>query len=274
MQLKLSHYRILIKGAGDLATGVALRLHRAGFPVFMTEIDTPLAVRRTVAFAQAVYDGECQVEGVWARRCTIAEAPSISSDGKIPVLIDPQTTAIASLRPIAVVDAIIAKYNTGTQIGDAPLVIGLGPGFTAGVDCHCVVETHRGHNLGRVLWSGAAEANTGEPGELPGIGQRASRVLRAPAAGCVWPHREIGAFVTEGEMIAEIVNGGECVAEIRAPFAGVVRGLIHRSLFVSQDVKIGDIDPRLDPASCFTVSDKSLAIGGSVLEAVMGHLTK
>lgn len=274
MQLKLTNFRVLIKGAGDLATGVALRLHRAGFPVFMTEIDTPLAVRRTVAFAQAVYEGECQVEGVWARRCTIAEAPIISTEGKIPVLIDPQATSIALLRPIAVVDAIIAKYNTGTQIGDAPLVVGLGPGFAAGVDCHCVVETQRGHNLGRLLWSGAAEANTGEPGELPGIGKRASRVIRAPVAGHVLAHCEIGAFVTEGEMIAEIINGATQVAEVRAPFTGVVRGLIHRNVYVKPEVKIGDIDPRLDPASCFTVSDKSLAIGGGVLEAVMGYLTK
>lgn len=260
---------VLIRGAGDLASGIALRLHRCGFPVVMTEIACPLAVRRTVAFAQAVFDGACTVEEVAGRRCTIDEAPAVVAAGEVAVIVDPAGDAIAALKPPVVVDAIMAKRNTGTRMADAPLVVALGPGFTAGVDCHAVIETNRGHDLGRVLWQGSAEADTGTPGEVTGMGRRASRVLRAPAAGHVIGRVAIGDRVAEGETIAAIRAGGVDVAEIPAPFAGAVRGLIHADVMVSSGMKIGDLDPRADAAYCFTTSDKSLAIGGGVLEAIL-----
>ncbi len=260
---------VLIRGAGDLASGIALRLHRCGFPVVMTEIAQPLAVRRTVAFAQAVFDGACRVEEVAGRRCSIDEAIAVTAAGAVAVIVDPGGDAITALRPPVVVDAIMAKHNTGTRITDAPLVVALGPGFTAGVDCHAVVETNRGHDLGRVIWQGSAETDTGMPGELPGIGKRVSRVLRAPAAGHVIGRVAIGDRVAEGETVATIRAGDMDLAAIAAPFAGVVRGLIHPDVTVSSGMKIGDLDPRADAAYCYTTSDKSLAIGGGVIEAIL-----
>jgi xanthine dehydrogenase accessory factor len=263
---------VSIKGAGDLASGVALRLWRAGFPVAMTEIERPLAVRRTVAFAQAVFDGECRVEEVRARHCQVADVGETLAAGLLPVLVDPQAQAVSLLRPPVVVDAIMAKRNTGTRLGAAPLVVALGPGFTVGVDCHAVVETNRGHNLGRVLWQGSAEPDTGSPGELPGVGKQASRVLRAPAAGHVIGRAAIGERVAADAIVAVVQANDGAVAEIVAPFAGVLRGLIHPSVEVWPGLKIGDLDPRADPSYCFTVSDKSLAIGGAVLEAILSWL--
>lgn len=267
--LDLSSYPVLIKGAGDLATGIALRLWRAGFPVVMTEVAAPLAVRRTVAFAQAVYDGAWQVEGVVAQRATVAEVRPLWAARTIPVLVDPAATCRVQLQPAVIVDAIMAKQNTGTQRSDAPLVVALGPGFTAGGDCHAVIETQRGHYLGRVIWQGAAIPNTGTPGELPGVGVKLSRVLRAPVAGHVQPRFAIGECVPEGAIVATIAAEGQAVAEIRAPFAGVLRGLIHPAVHVPAGLKIGDLDPRAERDFCFTVSEKALAIGGGVLEAVL-----
>jgi len=267
--LDLSSHPILIKGAGDLATGVALRLWRAGFPVVMTEVAAPLAVRRTVAFAQAVYDGRWVVEGVTAQRATVEQSPALLAAGIIPVLVDPAAACRAALQPAVIVDAIMAKQNTGTQRTDAPLVVALGPGFTAGDDCHAVIETQRGHYLGRVIWEGAAIPNTGAPGDLPGVGGKASRVLRAPAAGHVQPQFAIGDRVPAGAIIATIG-----AAEIRAPFAGVLRGLIHPAVAVPAGLKIGDLDPRADRNYCFTVSDKALAIGGGVIEAILHGMTR
>lgn len=264
--------RVLIKGAGDLASGVAIRLWRAGFPVVMTEIARPLAVRRTVAFAQAVFDGECQVEEARARRCQAADVDAVLAVGLLPVLVDSQAEAVNLLRPPVVVDAIMAKRNTGTRIDDAPLVVALGPGFAVGVDCHAVVETNRGHNLGRVLWRGSAEPDTGTPGELPGVGKQASRVLRAPAAGHVVGRVAIGEWVEAGAVVATVQANDGTDSEIVAPFAGVLRGLIHPSVEVRPGLKVGDLDPRADPSYCHTVSDKSLAIGGAVLEAVLTWL--
>jgi xanthine dehydrogenase accessory factor len=266
--LDLSTYLVLIKGAGDLATGVALRLHRAGFPLVMTEVAAPLAVRRTVAFAQAVYDGRWTVEGVTAQRAAAEEAPALLAAGKIPVVVDPAAACRQVLQPAVIVDAIMAKQNTGTQRDDAPQVVALGPGFVAGGDCHAVIETQRGHYLGRVLWQGAAIPNTGTPGELPGVGGKASRVLRAPVAGHVQPHKAIGDSVAEGALIATVG-----AAEIRAPFPGILRGLIHPAVHVPAGLKIGDLDPRADRAYCFTVSDKALAIGGGVIEAILHWMT-
>lgn len=254
---------VFIKGAGDLASGVAWRLHRCGFPVVMTEIARPLAVRRGVAFAQAVYAGQVTVEGVTARRVDdVAVACAAMEEGVIPVLVDPQAACRAALRPVVLVDGIMAKANTGTSRRDAPLVVALGPGFVAGLDCHVVVETNRGHDLGRVLWAGSATADTGVPGDVGG--QTARRVLRAPCAGGLRPLHAIGDRLEAGEVVATV--DGE---EVRAPFAGVLRGLIHESVPLEAGMKIGDVDPRAVREHCFTISDKSLAVAGGVLEAIL-----
>jgi xanthine dehydrogenase accessory factor len=261
--------RIVIKGAGDLATGVALRLHRCGFPVVMTELARPLAVRRTVSFAQAVFDGATQVEEVAARACAPGDVEGALAAGAIPVLVAPGTAELAALRPAALVDAIMAKRNPGTALVDAPLVVALGPGFTAGVDCHAAIETNRGHNLGRVIWQGSAEPDTGLPGELPGAGARAGRVLRAPADGCVAALAAIGERVAAGATIAHLHTAEGDSIPILAPFDCILRGIIHPSVTVRAGTKIGDVDPRARREFCFTVSDKSLAIGGGVLEAIL-----
>ena len=260
---------VVIRGAGDLASGIALRLQRAGFPVIHTEIEQPLAVRRTVSFAQAVFDGVCRVEEVTGRRCEIADAAAVIAAGEVSVIVDPAGETLRQFQPPVVVDAIMAKRNTDTRREDAPLVIALGPGFTAGADCHAVIETARGHNLGRVIWQGSAAPDTGEPGELPGVGRRGSRVLRAPVAGHVIGRYAIGDTLAEGAEIAVVRDAQSGEHAIVAPFAGVLRGLIHPSVTVPAGMKIGDLDPRADVAACFTVSDKSLAIGGGVLEAIL-----
>lgn len=265
---------ILIKGAGDLASGVAVRLFRAGFPIIMTEIDAPLAVRRGAAFAEAIYTGVTHVEEVAGMRMTREDAARLAADPAhlrraVPVVVDPSASLVAHLRPTVLVDAVMAKRNTGTSRADAPIVVALGPGFHAGEDCHAVVETNRGHDLGRVIWRGAAEPDTGAPGTLPGMAPMLSRVLRAPMDGHVVDAVAIGSHVAEGEIIARVqgADGGD--APVSAPFSGVLRGMIHSGVAVQQGMKIGDLDPRIAPQNCFTVSDKSLAIGGGVLEAVL-----
>jgi len=256
------HTLVLIKGAGDLASGVAYRLKRSGFPLMMTELPAPLLVRRAVAFGDAVYTGETTIEGITARRVdTLSEARQLAYTEKIPIIIDPQTTLLAA-GPQVLIDAIMAKTNTGTNLTDALLVIALGPGFTAGQDCHAVVETNRGHNLGRVITQGQAEANTGTPAVMKGY--TANRVLRSPADGNVMPCAAIGERIRQGQLIATVAGH-----EIRAPFDGVLRGLVHSEVNVTADMKIGDLDPRGVVEHCFTISDKSLAVGGGVLEAIL-----
>ena len=254
---------VLIKGAGDLASGAALRLHRAGFRVVMTEIPQPTAVRRTVAFCQCVYDGETRVEDAAARRAqSPEEALACLERGEIPVLVDPEARVRRALPFGAVVDAILAKYNTGTRLDDAPVVLALGPGFTAGVDCHGVVETKRGHDLGRLILEGSAIPNTGVPGDVGGY--TVERIIRAPADGVFEPVAQIGQRVAGGTVVAR-VNG----AEARAGLTGVVRGLLPPGLYVKAGMKAGDIDPRCEERHCFTVSDKARAIGGGVLEGLL-----
>jgi len=256
---------VLIKGGGDLASGVAHRLHRAGFAVVVTELPQPTVIRRTVAFASAVFDGQVTVEGVTARRLDdLAAVPAVLAEGVIPVLVDPLAEAVRRLQPDVVVDAIMAKRNTGTRLTDAPIVVALGPGFVAGVDCHAVIETQRGHDLGRVILAGAAAAPTGEPGEIGGVG--GERVLRAPAAGIFRGRRRIGETVAAGDVVAE-VDGAPVIAAI----AGVLRGLLHDGLTVHAGMKVGDVDPRGRPEYCFTISDKARAVAGGVLEAIL-HL--
>ena len=257
------HVRVLVRGGGDLGSGVVYRLYRAGFPVLVTEIPTPLVVRRTVAFAEAVYAGEVQVEGIIGRRVTtVEEVESAWREGIVPVMVDPEGEVRTQVPFAVVVDAIMAKRNTGTRITDAPLVVALGPGFTAGVDCHAVVETARGHTLGRVYWSGSALPDTGTPGKV--LGYDRERVLRAPCDGYVKPYVAIGERVEEGQLICTVEG-----QPVHAPFPGVLRGLVHPRVHVRTGMKIGDVDPRGDPAHCFTLSDKALAIGGGVVEAVL-----
>jgi len=264
--MDVNHTIILIKGAGDLASGVAARLYRCGFAVVMTELPQPLMVRRTVCFGEAVYQRETTVEGIVARRVPdAAVAVSALAERIIPILVDPLAACQAALTPQVLVDGIMAKRNVGatrTTRPDAPLVIGLGPGFTAGDDCHAVVETQRGHWLGRVYWEGSALPDTGVPGEVGG--QATSRVLRAPAAGILYAHATIGDQVTAGQVIADVAG-----VALRAGCAGVLRGLIRPGAQVTAGVKVGDIDPRGERAHCFTISDKSLAVGGGVLEAIL-----
>jgi xanthine dehydrogenase accessory factor len=260
---------ILIKGAGDLATGVAWRLHRCGFPVVMTELSRPLAVRRAVSFAQAVFDGEHTVEGVTARLSLLEDVPDVLAANEIPVLIDTETACLPEIAPTVLVDARLTKRNIDTSIDDAPLVLALGPGYVAGVDCHAVIETHRSHNLGRVIWLGEAEADTGDPGHLAGVPDDTSRVLRAGVSGRFISFSRIGDRLPAGDTIGVIQRPGGEEAPVLAPFTGVVRGLIHESTPVDTGMKIGDMDPRIEAEHAFTISDKSLAIGGGVLEAIL-----
>jgi xanthine dehydrogenase accessory factor len=264
------NHPILLRGGGDLATGVAYRLHHAGFPVIITELPQPLVVRRRVALATAVLEGESTVETLRAVRVdTPAEAWTLAATGVIPVLVAAEIPAewTGDHRPSAVVDARMAKRNIDTTIDQAPLVIALGPGFMAGVDCHAVIETNRGHRLGRVIWRGAAEPNTGTPGIVAGKGRE--RVLRAPVAGVVSWRVDIGDRVSEGEVIGHVAGRA-----LIAPFDGVARGLITPGTIVPPGLKIGDVDPRDDASAAFTISEKALAIGGGVLEAVLIHLNQ
>lgn len=273
---------VLIKGAGDLATGVAWRLHRSGIPVVMTELPRPLSVRRAVAFAQAVYDEEHEVEDVTARKALTADVPDVLDAGEIPVLVDPEMEAVEELAPSVVVDAVVAKVNTGTTLESAEFVAALGPGFEAGVDCHAVIETNRGPNLGRAIWEGGAEADTGTPGAAwtpptgresgnggPAEDMTAARVLRAPVAGRFRALACIGDRLEEGAPYGAIVQPSGEEMTLLAPFSGVLRGLVHETVSLQPGLKIGDIDPRGEPALAFRISEKSLAVGGGVLEAFL-----
>lgn len=254
---------VLVKGAGDLATGCAVRLARCGFAVVMTELPAPTAVRRSVAFSEAVHDGAVTVEGITARLArSAAEARRIARSGDVAVLVDPEDRARTRLAPAAVVDARMAKRNLGTARGEAGVVIGLGPGFAAGLDVDAVIETNRGHALGSVILDGQAEPNTGVPGEIGGYA--AERLLRAPAAGVLRGHRPIGASVEAGAVVGDVEG-----QPVTAPIAGVLRGLIRDGSLVRAGQKIGDVDPRARPEHCFTVSDKARSVAGGVVEAIL-----
>lgn len=255
--------KVLIRGAGDIASGIALRLHRAGMQVVMTDLPAPTAIRRTVCFSQAILLGEMTVEDVTARRAdSVEEAESLLRRGLIPVLADPDCACRAQLRPDALVDAILAKRNLGTKIDDAPVVVGIGPGFTAGEDCHAVVETMRGHTLGRVIYSGSALPNTNIPGLIGGFA--GERVLRAPCDGIFTAVHRIGDTVEEGETIG-FVEG----QPMKCTISGVLRGVLDDGVSVKKGMKSGDVDPRCKPEYCTTISDKALAVGGGVVEAVL-----
>jgi xanthine dehydrogenase accessory factor len=261
--LQMATVKVLVRGGGDLASGVAWRLHQSGFRVVITELPEPLSVRRKVAFSEAVYEGRCAVEGVQAVLVKgPEEAAGVWNQGFIPVLVDPEAACRHSIKPEVIVDAILAKKNLGTSAKDAPLVLALGPGFEAGKDAHFVVETHRGHNLGRLLASGSAAPNTGVPGAVQGI--TSDRVLRAPASGPWRNAVDIGEMVKKGDVVGTVQ--GEA---LYAAIDGVLRGLIRPGITVSKDLKIGDIDPRGKRDFCFTISEKALAIAGGVLEGIL-----
>ncbi len=249
-----------------MASGVAWRLWRCGFLVAVTEVERPTCIRRAVAFAEAIWEGETVVEGVRARRASgSAGVETAWQENVLPVVADPSAGIVSELSPDVVVDAIIAKRNIGTRITDAPMVIGLGPGFTAGEDVHAVIETMRGHFLGRVIWQGEALPNTGIPGQVGGHTER--RVVRAPSSGLFRGRRAIGDLVSEGEIVAD-VDGDP----VRTRLAGVLRGILHDGVQVHEGMKVGDVDPRGVREHCFKVSDKALAIAGGVLEAILSSM--
>jgi xanthine dehydrogenase accessory factor len=266
--MSIENITVLIKGGGEMASGVAHRLTRCHFKVCMTEIPHPQAVRREVSFCEAVHDGAKTVEDLTARLVdSYDRIAGIWDTGKIPIMVDPEAKVKDFLRPAILVDAILAKKNVGTKITDAPLVVGLGPGFYAGRDVHLVVETMRGHNLGRVISDGEAESNTGIPGEIAGF--TTERVLRAPSKGTLSTLRKIGDSVEPGEVVAYVDD-----LPVRAQIKGVVRGLLRDGTSVWKGMKTGDIDPRGITESCYTISDKARAVGGGVLEGILAHCNR
>jgi xanthine dehydrogenase accessory factor len=257
-----STLRVVVRGGGDLGSGAVYRLHKAGFAVIVTELAAPLCVRRAVCYGMAALEGALTVDGITARRAAVTEVDAVLAAGEVPVIVDPVDEVIAALHPAVIVDARMLKYNPGTTRDDAPLVVALGPGYTAGADCHAVVETMRGHYLGRVYWEGPAAPDTGVPGSIGGA--TVKRALYAPTEGFVQPLQAIGDVVEEGTPLATM-NG----LTIISPFHGVLRGLIHPEVPVAKGVKIGDVDPRAARDHCFAISDKSLSVGGGVVEAVL-----
>ncbi|ABR50634.1 biotin/lipoyl attachment [Alkaliphilus metalliredigens QYMF] len=254
---------VVLRGGGDIATGIAHRLRNCGFNVVILEMNEPTVIRRRVAFAQAVFEGEVIVEDVKAKRIeNTTEVHTVLGAKCIPVMVDPEGKTIGDLKPDVVVDATLAKVNKGTIKEMAPLVIGVGPGFTAGLDVHVVVESQRGHDLGKVIWNGRAHRNTGIPGEIMGISEE--RIVRATGDGKIRNLKPIGTRVEKGEIIAHI---GELPVEGRID--GVLRGMIENGSTVKDGMKIGDIDPRGIRSYCFTISDKARSIAGGVLEAIL-----
>ncbi|MDY6864119.1 MAG: selenium-dependent molybdenum cofactor biosynthesis protein YqeB [Thermodesulfobacteriota bacterium] len=261
---KLSDLKILIKGGGEQASGVAHRLFCSNFKVCITEIPNPKAVRREVAFCEAIYEGEKEIEGVAGR--LIKEKDEIFKlweERKIPVLIDPEAKIRGFLKPDVIVDAIMAKKNLGiTKISDAPFVIGLGPGFTAAKDVHVVIETNRGHNLGRVILQREAEKHTGIPGVIGGYSSE--RVFRAPKEGKFIAEKKIGDFVKTGDIVGWVAD-----KPVKSQINGIIRGLIRDGFEVGKNLKLGDVDPRGFKEFCYTISDKARAIAGGVLEGIL-----
>ncbi|UTC50939.1 EF2563 family selenium-dependent molybdenum hydroxylase system protein [Treponema sp. OMZ 855] len=304
--MKQSAPLIIVRGAGDLASGVLAAIHICGFRVLALETENPSAIRRTVAFSEAVRIGHCSIEGIEARLIAKEQVAAILSanDGEagtdttadfpgaeamtvgietgaaagskanrpsfIPIAVDPTGELISELQPAAVVDAIIAKKNCGTRLDMAPLVIALGPGFTAGKDAHIVIETMRGHNLARLIYQGTALPNTGVPGLVGG--ESALRVIHAPAAGTLRVLRDIGSSVARGETIARIIHTDGSVTDVAASLNGIIRGMLPDGFTVRSGLKMADIDPRLTELNnCFTISDKARALGGAVLTALLSR---
>jgi len=259
---------VIVRGGGDLASGSIYKLYKCGFRVLALEIETPSAIRRNVAFSEAVYEGKWQVEDVC---CLLArdmdEAERLLAEGRLVMLIDPEGESVKRFRPLAVVDAILAKKNLGTSRDMAPVTVALGPGFEAGKDVGAVIETKRGHNLGRVLYAGRAAANTGVPGIIGGYGKE--RVIHSPAEGVLCNIKKITDVVKAGEVIA-VVETPDGEIPVAATIDGLLRGLIRDGYPVTKGFKIADIDPRIgEYDNCFTISDKARCIAGGVLEAIL-----
>lgn len=252
---------VVIRGAGDIASGIAARLFRVGFKVLLLECLKPSSIRTKVCFSQAVYDKTCEIEGIKAKLVNKDEL--LDSVGFIPIIIDENLDILNYIKPRALIDAILAKKNLGTNINMAPVVIAIGPGFCAGIDAHAVIESNRGHNLGKVILSGFAEENTAIPAEVKGIG--AKRVIYANDNGNFKAIAKIGDIVKEDEIIAYINN-----TPVKASINGLLRGIINDNFEVKKGLKIADIDPRISEyENCFSISDKARSIGGGVLEALM-----
>ena len=267
--MSINNLTVLVKGGGEMASGITFRLYKSNFrKICMTEAPHPEAVRREVSFCEAIYDEEKTVEGVTARLIeSHDQIQGVWNHGQIPILVDPQARVLEFLSPDVVVDAILAKKNLGTKITDAPLVIGVGPGFYAGRDVNLVVETNRGHNLGRVISEGEPEINTGIPGVIAGYG--AERVFRAPKEGRLKALKKIGDYIEAGEVVAT-VDGSPVKAQIK----GIIRGMLRDGTNVWKGMKAGEIDARRVKESCYTVSDKTMAIGGGVLEGILSHFNR
>ncbi len=265
--MNLFSHLIIVRGGGDLATGTIHRLWSAGFRVLVLEAPAPAAIRRQVSLCEAVYEGTATVEGLTSVHIlTLAEAEAVWESGRVPVLVDPQCACLSHLRPLALVDAIVAKRNLGTRRDMAPCTIALGPGFSAGEDVDIVIETSRGHCLGRVITRGQAKANSGIPGIIGGYGRE--RVIHAPASGILHNVSTIGDCVEAGQEIAW-VETPEGRVRVLATISGILRGLIREGYPVSPGFKIADIDPRKEELeNCWLISDKSRCIAGSVLEQV------
>ena len=259
---------IIVRGGGDLATGTIYKLKKSGFSVLILEVESPSAIRRNVAFCEAVYQGRQTVEDMTCYKAeSLQQAQQYLIEGKLAVLVDPAGKSIPALKPLAVVDAILAKKNLGTNKAMAPITVALGPGFTAGTDVDAVIETKRGHNLGRVLWQGCAAPNTGIPGIIGGFGKE--RVMHSPAAGILRNICKITDTVKKDQLIAvvETENGD---MPVTASLDGLLRGLIRDGYPVTKGFKIADIDPRTEEyQNCFTISDKARCIAGGVLEAIL-----
>ena len=263
--MPVKNLKVLIRGGGELATAMACRLADSHFKVIMTEVSKPQAVRRNVSFCEAVYEGTKTVEGKTARLVSSAgETRAAWKAGQLALIVDPDVTILSDIKPDIEIAAIIAKKNLGTRITDAELVIGLGIGFEAGKDVHVVIETNRGHNLGRVIREGIAEADTGNPGNIGGY--TTERVMRAPSDGTFKTIKKIGDMVKAGDTVAYV--GKE---PVKAAIPGIVRGLLRDGTPVTKGLKAGDVDPRGNKEYCFTISDKGRTISGGVLEAILEH---
>lgn len=263
MSMQLTHLVVLIRGGGEVASGVAHRLARAHFRVCMTETPYPLAVSRGVAFCEAIYDGEKEVEGVVARQVKSAnEIPKVWHESEIPIIVNPEASIRDALNPHVLVDAIMAKRNLGTKITDAPLVIGLGSGFQAGRDVHMVVETNNSESLGKVILKGKAERDTGIPIAIGGL--TFERVLHSPGDGLFLTDKRIGDLVAAGEVVASVAD-----QPVKAEIDGVVRALLRSGIVVRKGTKLGEIDPSGNKEVCYTIRPRVRAIAGGVLEAIM-----
>lgn len=254
--------KVLIKGAGDLASGVAMAFHKSGFQVLMTEVEQPTVIRRSVAFANSIYEAKMEIEGVTGIHVTEENYADYLEKGNIGIIIDPDGAIKNIYKPDIIVDAILAKKNLGTKKNDAPIVIGCGPGFSAGEDCHLVIETKRGHYLGKIIENGSAIKNSGIPGIVEGRGLE--RVLYSPVAGKIKHLKKLGDIVEQDDIILK-VDG----IPVKSPFKGVLRGLIVEGMLVSENMKIGDVDPRLFPEYCYTISEKAKAIGRAAVEGTL-----